>query len=90
MVVSEFIGGQHTAKNVMISAIKRKKLPTESEVEGYRTRLDKLMGAYRITRQKLGELLGVIICENDENDIAGERGGDKRWVMPRRNLTPLP
>lgn len=55
--VFEFIGGEHTAKNVMICAVKRKKGHTEEHKQELRRRLRSLMDLHGIRRQKLADLM---------------------------------
>jgi len=56
--VFEFIGGEHTSKNVMITAVKRLKPRTESQQENLRQRLNGLAELHGIKRQKLSDLMG--------------------------------
>jgi hypothetical protein len=65
--VFEFIGGEHTAKNVMITATKSKRTLDESRKEKWlqdrREKLAELAKLYGITRQRLATLMGEIIAE---------------------------
>eukprot|EP00536_Pseudo-nitzschia_multiseries_P014600 jgi/Psemu1/215267/e_gw1.734.3.1 len=51
--VFEFIGGEHTSKNVMITAVKSRQTLAESDAESIRQQILSLAGLYGITRQKL-------------------------------------
>lgn len=65
--VFEFIGGEHTSKNVMITGVKRRKSRTESEKEVLRSRLKNLCELHGIKKQKLADLMNeTIILDNDK------------------------
>ena len=54
--VFEFIGGEHTSKNVMITAVKRQKqCQSKEELDGLRKRIRDLALLYGIRHQKLAE-----------------------------------
>lgn len=65
MSVFEFIGGEHTAKNVMLTASKRPigRESSGAEIEDLRARLRQLSAEFGVERQALahwmGEALGV-------------------------------
>lgn len=67
--VFEFIGGEHTAKNVMITATKMKSSRKENEHERWlqskRGRLVDLAQLYGIKRQRLASLMGENIASSD-------------------------
>ena len=55
--VFEFIGGEHTSKNVMITAVKRKKPRTTAQKEVLKVRLKSLAEMHGIKQQKLADLM---------------------------------
>ena len=83
MSVFEFIGGEHTAKNVMLTASKRPlgREISGAEIEDLRARLRQLCAEFGVERQALarwmGEALGV------EAD-----GAEPSQQEPRRKETP--
>ncbi len=64
--VFEFIGGEHTSKNVMITAVKRARARTKQQKEGLRKRLTSLADLHGIQRQKLAVYLGEALDVPDE------------------------
>merc|ERR1719183_3366397 len=56
--VFEFIGGEHTSKNVMITAVKRKTLPSTPKLKKLRERLHSLASLHGVKKQKLGDWTG--------------------------------
>ena len=70
--VFEFIGGEHTAKNVMITATKVKKQRGKKEQEAWlRDRREKLIDLaqlYGVKRQRLATLMGESIEPGDNNE----------------------
>lgn len=74
--VFEFIGGEHTSKNVMITGVKRRKSRTESEKEALRSRLKSLCELHGIKKQKFADLMNEpIIFDNDKvhTNMPGKR-----------------
>ena len=65
--VFEFIGGEHTAKNVMICAVKRTKTRTDEQKQELRKRLRSLAVLHGVHRQKLADLMKEGLSLNDEN-----------------------
>ena len=67
VTVAEFIGGEHTAKNVMIAAVKRAdaadRMPSSGDTDGdaasARGDIEAIADAYAIHSQKLVSLLGM-------------------------------
>ena len=55
--VFEFIGGEHTSKNVMITAVKRRKPRTMTQKEQLKIRLKSLAEMHGIKQQKLADLM---------------------------------
>lgn len=62
--VFEFIGGEHTAKNIMITAVKRAKGRSEVEKRELRMRLHSLAAMHGIKQQKLAKLMKEPISSN--------------------------
>ena len=58
--VFEFIGGEHTAKNVMVAAVKRPRARSAAQVDVRRQRLQALMSLYGVQHQRLAELAGEV------------------------------
>lgn len=56
--VFEFIGGEHTSKNVMITAVKRSEPRSEAQKHDLRRRLNAVAELHGITRQKLADFMG--------------------------------
>ena len=56
--VFEFIGGEHTSKNVMITAVKKKQKLSEKSKEQIRTRIRSLAHLYGIQTQRLATWMG--------------------------------
>eukprot|EP00804_Cyclotella_cryptica_P023684 CCRYP_019310-RB/>CCRYP_019310-RB protein AED:0.35 eAED:0.35 QI:0/0/0/1/0/0/3/0/249 len=69
--VFEFVGGEHTAKNVMITAVKRSKKGESSgnQLRDKRTRLVELATMYGIKRQRLAALMGESLNANGEKRL---------------------
>jgi SAM-dependent methyltransferase len=69
--VFEFVGGEHTAKNVMITAVRRKDDPScnnhDSAAEK-RVRLMEIAKMYGVERQRLAALMGETINGENAND----------------------
>jgi SAM-dependent methyltransferase len=66
--VFEFIGGEHTAKNVMICAVKRTNRHTEEHKQQLRKRLRSLADLHGIQRQKLADLMSERLALDDKVD----------------------
>lgn len=73
--VFEFIGGEHTAKNVMITAVKRRDQSDKvKHLEDKRRKFVELANMYGIKRQRLATLMGESIDVNDVNDVMTSSG----------------
>jgi len=73
--VFEFIGGEHTAKNVMITAVKRgDQSDKDNHLEDKRRKFVELANMYGIKRQRLATLMGESINVNDVNDVMTSSG----------------
>ena len=83
--VFEFIGGEHTAKNVMITATKMKKRRSKEQEELLQDRRQKLIELaelYGVKRQRLAMLMGESLSSLDEE------GGESIETV-RRNLSGM-
>ena len=72
--VFEFIGGEHTSKNVMITAIKSHHQPAndndrKSDAESIRQQIVSLAGLHGVSHQKLAQLMEFDLLEGDEPSI---------------------
>ena len=68
--VFEFIGGEHTAKNVMITATKRKRNRSRKAQDDLRRRLCELAALHGVKRQKLAWWMkeSILPQENAQED----------------------
>lgn len=80
--VFEFIGGEHTSKNVMITGVKRRKSRTESEKEVLRSRLKNLCELHGIKKQKLADLMNESIILDDDKVHTSMSGKRRAIGMP--------
>jgi hypothetical protein len=83
--VFEFIGGEHTSKNVMITAVQRQRLQSEKERASLRKRIRDLASLHGIQHQKLAEWMGEGL---DTDAITGKQPPAQR-VLSTRNMPPL-
>jgi len=74
--VFEFIGGEHTSKNVMITAVKRSEPRSQAQKDNLRQRLNQVAKLHGIQRQKLADLLGETLGDvEDEKNSKYNRNG---------------
>jgi hypothetical protein len=69
ITVFEFIGGEHTSKNVMIAARKRRVNRNERELNIVRDKIYHLASLHGITRHRLGEWMGIFSSNDDVRNI---------------------
>lgn len=62
--VFEFVGGEHTSKNVMITAVKRTKKQTVKEQSELRTKLKALATLHGVVNQQLAKWMNVELSDN--------------------------
>jgi uncharacterized protein YegL len=62
--VFEFIGGEHTGKNVMITAVKRQRSRSEQELLGLRERVRALAALHGIKEHRLAKWMSETL--NDD------------------------
>eukprot|EP00965_Chrysotila_dentata_P041344 1371319-Pleurochrysis_carterae.AAC.1 len=74
--VFEFIGGEHTAKNVMIAATRRQRPRPTAHIEEKRRQLRQQLELFGVRRQRLAEWLGELPKSPLEG--TGARGGTPR------------
>jgi len=82
--VFEFVGGEHTSKNVMIAATKRTTARSPTQQTELRDRLRTLAEMHGIRQQKLADLLAetLSIEENKNDDLSKKR----QWT---RSMPPM-
>jgi hypothetical protein len=84
--VFEFIGGEHTSKNVMLSAVKAQLTSPEtkeSKIEEIRS----LASFHGIRKQKLADWMGVSLFEEDESSLS-DRQHSSVFRMPPLSKGP--
>jgi len=84
--VFEFIGGEHTSKNVMITALKRKTPRTKAQIENMRNRLKALASLHGITRQKLAQWMNEVLVDQKDRKPNLDRSMISSTGMPK--ITP--
>lgn len=78
--VFEFIGGEDTSKNIMITAVRRSQPRTDSEQQQLRRRLDTMAVTYGIRQQQLALKMGIELA----NEASFEQTAPNNGMMPRR------
>lgn len=76
--VFEFIGGEHTSKNVMITAIKASQKPSEKDLEAMRLEIISLAALHGIRQQKLAEWMKLDIVEDGDQSIPSQERALKK------------
>ena len=66
--VFEFIGGEHTAKNVMITAVKRKKKQSKKEMDTLRMKLKAMAVLHGVSNQRLAQWMKEEISDGIDTD----------------------
>ena len=86
--VFEFIGGEHTSKNVMITAVKQQQSdpPLPQARHGIEERINALASFHGIRQQKLADWMGVELGKG-EDDPSGS-GKAKTRIFPKK-MPPL-
>ena len=88
--VFEFIGGEHTSKNVMITAVRQQKIDSPTQGAGSRLdieeRINNLASFHGVRQQKLANWMGVKLGEDDA--IGGGSGNFKSRISPKK-MPPL-
>ncbi len=79
--VFEFIGGEHTSKNVMITAKKRKRRSV-SQKKHLRSRLQALSKLHGVRQQKLASLMDEILDEDHSTEAERIRRNVSNTGMP--------
>ena len=86
--IFEFIGGEHTAKNVMITAVKREKGRSEEEVKEKVDELRSLASLHGVKKFKLAQLVGIKLEEGEEEEGGNGGGGGGKERGKPRNMPP--
>mmetsp|Transcript_20079 Transcript_20079/g.46953 ORF Transcript_20079/g.46953 Transcript_20079/m.46953 type:complete len:436 (+) Transcript_20079:575-1882(+) len=88
--VFEFIGGEHTSKNVMITAIKSNQKLAKSDTESIRQQIMALAGLHGISRQKLARWMDFDLGGDhaDQDRPSGKRKANQvsKLRMPPARL----
>ena len=71
--VFEFIGGEHSAKNVMITATKCQKQRSASELKQLRKRFRELSALHGVERQRLAEWMGESLSEHKPSQLSSKK-----------------
>ena len=82
--VFEFIGGEHTSKNCMITAVQLPRPMTTIKVQQLRQRLVALATFYGIQEQKLAHCMGESLTDKDRSVVVVPSKG-----LDARNMPPL-
>ena len=79
--VFEFIGGEHTGKNVMITAVKRQRSRGKNELMGLRERLMSLAALHGVKEHRLAKWMDeTLTLENDE---------PRQRILSSREMPPI-
>jgi hypothetical protein len=62
--IIEFVAGEHTAKNLLLVAKRRKNPPDERQLMGMRARLHALCTQYGLTQLRLASVLGIALTDD--------------------------
>ena len=85
--VFEFIGGEHTNKNVMITATKRKKARSPTKKKELRERLISLSKLHGVHKQKLATLMKEPLSEDNIVSKSNNKGNTAK--VPKTGMPPL-
>ena len=83
--VFEFIGGEHTAKNCMITAIRKQRTTVSSNSDDVRSRLRHLAGQYGVRQQRLAQWMGERLTIDDDDDEASTN----KYTYTSTGMPPL-
>jgi SAM-dependent methyltransferase len=90
--VFEFVGGEHTAKNCMITGVRRTTRPSHAnEQESIRSRIRSLADFYGIRHHKLADWMGeqsLMVPSGKKGDGDGDEGASPLPV--RRSIVNMP
>ena len=86
--VFEFIGGEHTAKNVMIAATKRTRPRPEAEVSTARAQLAQQLALFGAKRQRLAERMGEISAGDEQIRILHDTRRGGLLPLPKADSSP--
>ena len=91
--VFEFIGGEHTSKNVMITAVQRVKKRTKKQKEDLRQELKSLSTLHGLRRQKLADFMDQSLREGgggSDGSIDGGVDGRQQTAKKVNNRRGMP
>lgn len=92
--VFEFVGGEHTSKNVMITAVKKKKIPNTKQLQQQQsillTRIQSLASLYGIEEHKLASWMGLTFVNGQLQSNRTLIPTDKPNIITTRSMPPLP
>ena len=91
--VLEFIGGEHTAKNVMIAGVRKKSqnMPSIEKVRAIDDRIKALMALYRVSDLKLPRKLGVLgVSGRSKEKGADEENNENNENNDKNDIPALP
>jgi hypothetical protein len=86
--VFEFIGGEHTSKNVMLSAVKARHPMDDQKKQSIHSKIMLLASFHGIRKQKLADWMGVKLSDDIESTAAVQRSSQIR--MPPVSPSSLP
>ena len=82
--VFEFIGGEHTSKNVMITAVKTSKKQTEKRRELLRHQIREFCASHGIRKQRLADWMGLdlMTASTNSDTAANQQRRLSKGTMP--------
>jgi len=86
--VFEFIGGEHTSKNVMITATKCRKERSDAELAELRQRLSDLAAMHGVKKQRLADWMGETVSEEKSIDAQPKQPRISSRRMPPHKVDP--
>jgi hypothetical protein len=82
--VFEFIGGEDTSKNVMITAVQKRQPRSKAELEQLQGRLQSLAATYGIQQQQLALEMGIKLVAHSPSDGLKKISKTNTGMMSRR------
>lgn len=87
--VFEFIGGEHTGKNVMITAVKRKRSRSQKELATMRERFRDLASLHGVHDQRLASWMDSSLLLDQSEDQSATTRKPKRIPLSSREMPPI-
>jgi len=87
--VFEFVGGEHTSKNVMITAKKRKVERNAHELEILRERITSLVSLYGIRSHHLADRMGIPLKDDPSSILNTDDITTKYQIRDAKNMPPM-